>query len=95
MFPSHDQLAKFRLPEHQQEIIDAVQATFEAQAPGEAVVRDTKHVRVDDELWVDLLIRYDIGVVDLYKLVLHCELILDAEAKPASEFGRIYGEAMG
>lgn len=84
---------KFSLPEHQALIVAAVQKVFDDLEPFGAVLMNTKHSRRSDGLWADLLIHYSIGVVDLYKVVLSCDLVLDAEASSAARFGETAQDA--
>lgn len=90
--PAHERRVcisiKFKAPEDQAKVIKAVQGGLDAMEPFGACLMNSKHSRRPDGFWVDLLIHYSVEVVDLYKSVLSCDLVLDAEASPADAFGK-------
>lgn len=81
-------LLTFR-PEDAEEIESAVKEAIRSAAPFKAAIVRSCVVDQLDGHWLDLLIDFNLGLVDLYKLVLTCELIKDVEAKPPSDYGKV------
>lgn len=91
LVPSHPNKVavsiRYRKPQDQDEIIEAIQNSFQATEPFCAALIEAKHFRTPLGLWVDLLIHYSCSVVDLYKCIMKCDLVLEVNGKPAEEFG--------